>query len=256
MHLTPLLQICVNFENKKSCFRLFSRLKEAGRFKYQKMSKSGKTVLENNRRNLIIENRGFVREPHVPCGYVFHPGLFERKNHRQQGHCNDKDRPITCMAVNQSKTEVLVGSADHAAYTFCARKAIPRKRLYAKDCGHFDWLTSCLYLRDTPITAGVDGKLCIWERCNGSRSPMKCQQLVGNQGSISSIKSFAEKNIVSAGYDGSLCVWNVLSKGSPSFKKIVVSALLHTKNFIFQIYCITVRARSNQSLQLFVETSM
>jgi len=163
-------------------------------------------------KNKLNKSREFLREPQDSFRFVFHPGLFERNN-RKESHCIDSDRPISCMAVNQFREEVLVGSTDHAA-----KKASPRKRLYTKDYGHFDWLSSCLYLHDTPITAGIDGKICIWDRSKSST--IKCQQLVGNQGSISSIKSLAENNIVSAGYDGSLCVWNLSSIDSHSFQKI------------------------------------
>ncbi len=48
--------------------------------------------------------------------------------------------------------------------------------MYSKKCGHTDWVTAVAHLKDNRvISAGMDGKLCLWNANDRSR----CVDLVG-----------------------------------------------------------------------------
>ncbi|GMH88426.1 hypothetical protein TL16_g11153 [Triparma laevis f. inornata] len=154
----------------------------------------------------------FLRGPLHPEGMEFDPASFETRkdgSRIQKGSTEDSDRPSTCIAVNPNQSECVVGSADHASYTFSTRNASPLRRLYSRTTGHSDWVSACTYLCDNRIlTGGMDGKVCLWRR-GGS----DCTDLFGEQGSVSVLKSLSTDTplAVSAGYDGSVIVWNCQS---------------------------------------------
>ncbi|GMH80520.1 hypothetical protein TrST_g2943 [Triparma strigata] len=154
----------------------------------------------------------FLRGPLHPEGLEFDPASFEKRkdvSRIQKGSSEDSDRPSTCIAVNPTQSECVVGSADHASYTFSTRNASPLRRLYSRTAGHSDWVSACTYLCDNRIlTGGMDGKVCLWRR-GGS----DCTDLFGEQGSVSVLKSLSDDTplAASAGYDGSIIVWNCQS---------------------------------------------
>ena len=150
-------------------------------------------------------------------GSEFNPASFEEKKRLQSGPSSDSDRPTTCMSVSPNGSECVVGSSDHASYTFSTHNATPLRRLYSKASGHTDWVTCAAYLSDNRIvTGGMDGKMCLWRR-GGS----DCQDLFGEQGSVSVLRSLSADSplAASAGYDGSVCVWN-FSGARSSMEKI------------------------------------
>ena len=60
------------------------------------------------------------------------------------------DRNLLCMSLASSAgrtntTEVVVGSADHALYTFDLETATRRRTLYTKQHGHRDWVSCCVH---------------------------------------------------------------------------------------------------------------
>ena len=147
---------------------------------------------------------------------TFDPAFFEKKRSQPTGDIIT--RPFTCIAVNQEKSEVLVGSADHAAYTFSAENGSGKRRLYHRSFGHREWVSSCCFLPDgRPLTGGQDGKLCLWSKGGAS-----CRDLPGKQHSVSQCSPVADNVAVSSGYDGSLVVWNLVGS-SPICVKIEVN---------------------------------
>ena len=79
------------------------------------------------------------------------------------------------------------------------------RELFNKRYGHTDWVTTCAYLSDGRIVSGsMDKQLCLWDK-----SAVKCQNLVGHNGSISKVKVDSSNVAVSAAYDSNLLVWHL-----------------------------------------------
>lgn len=57
---------------------------------------------------------------------------------------DQSDRPALCMSVND--TEVVVGSSDHALYTFDLTNGRKLRTLYSKQFGHKEWVTCVAHI--------------------------------------------------------------------------------------------------------------
>lgn len=57
--------------------------------------------------------------------------------------CDASDRPLLCCSLSPGG-ELVVGSADHALYTYHAPTGRPLRRLYGPRHGHIDW---CVNIR-------------------------------------------------------------------------------------------------------------
>jgi WD40 repeat protein len=65
-----------------------------------------------------------------------------------------------------------------------------------------------IFLRDGRIlSGGMDKLLCLWDA-----KVVKCQNLVGHNGSISKVKVDDQNIAVTSAYDSSLLVWNLDTK--------------------------------------------
>eukprot|EP00923_Selenidium_pygospionis_P020330 GHVN01035181.1.p1 GENE.GHVN01035181.1~~GHVN01035181.1.p1 ORF type:complete len:576 (+),score=79.65 GHVN01035181.1:6199-7926(+) len=155
--------------------------------------------------------------------FTFTPAAFEKQAPRQtsaqiavfgQSTGNPAldavDRPTTFLAMSPSGTECLMGSADHAAYTFSALNGGPFKRLYTKTSGHVDWVSCGVYAGGeghTIVTGGVDGNLIVWKGGQKEASgAFHCRQ-----GPVCVMKcaSTIQPLVVTGGHDGTVCVWDV-----------------------------------------------
>jgi len=64
------------------------------------------------------------------------------------------------------------------------------------------------FIRDGRIlSGGMDKLLCLWDA-----KVVKCQNLVGHNGSISKVKVDDQNIAVTSAYDSSLLVWNLDTK--------------------------------------------
>ena len=70
----------------------------------------------------ITNNDRFVRPPLDPAGTL----------------CDASDRPLLCCSLSPGG-ELVVGSADHALYSYHAPTGRPLRRLYGPRHGHIDW---------------------------------------------------------------------------------------------------------------------
>src|SRR5262249_11887049 len=76
------------------------------------------------------------------------------------------------------------------------------------ETGHHEWITSlCIApgVENEVITAGMDGKLCIWKDNESFLKLMSSKS--GHSGSISKVISFGFSNALSSGYDKQLKLW-------------------------------------------------
>lgn len=72
------------------------------------------------------------------------------------------DGPIMCLSVSDKNDEAVVGSSDHALYTFDPSTGRRKRRLYTKLHGHREWVTCCTYTSTGEIlSAGMDSKMCL-----------------------------------------------------------------------------------------------
>ena len=119
------------------------------------------------------------------------------------------DRPIMCLSVSDKNDEAVVGSSDHALYTFDPRTGRRKKKLYTKRHGHREWVTCCTYTSTGEIlSAGMDSKICVWDR-----KALRCDELLGHTGSVSTLLSGRNCNVaISGSYDRTIRVWNVKSR--------------------------------------------
>jgi WD40 repeat protein len=135
------------------------------------------------------------------------------------------DRPILCSstASDISRMEVIFGGADHALYSVNVnnKKVI---KMYSKKYGHTDWVTAVCHLKDNRvISAGMDGKLCLWSSSDRSR----CVDLVGGHTkSVSKVVSSSLSNIaLSCGYDTNLVLWTFNENiNNDSMKNLSISS--------------------------------
>ena len=94
------------------------------------------------------------------------------------------DRTVLSMDIAPKGDFAVTGSGDHGLRIFNIRTGKKLRELYSKRFGHTDWVTTCAYLQDGRILSGsMDKRLCLWDR-----SAVKCQDLVGHNGSISKVK--------------------------------------------------------------------
>jgi len=122
------------------------------------------------------------------------------------------ERPLMCLAVSplQSKTEAVVGSSDHALYTFDFSTGKRLRTLYSKRFGHQEWVTCVSYSFDgRVVSGGMDSKLCVWM---GNR----CDDLRGHTGSVSVLECGGTAKsadlVISGSYDRSIRVWSLKDK--------------------------------------------
>jgi len=77
----------------------------------------------------------------------------------------------------------VTASADHGLRIYNLRTGKQVRQLFNKRFGHTDWVTTCAYCTDGRVVSGsMDKQLCLWDR-----SAVKCQNLVGHNGSISKV---------------------------------------------------------------------
>ena len=129
-------------------------------------------------------------------------------------------RPLLCSSSHYNqvlkKREIVFGGADHALYaiqsTSPANHPSPIVKMYSKQFGHSDWVTSVTHLTDgRVVSSAMDGKLCLWEL-----NKRRCADLLHHTKSVSKLVTIAseEQMCVSASYDCTLAVWNFSSGGS------------------------------------------
>lgn len=91
----------------------------------------------------------------------------------------------------------------------------PVVKMYSKQFGHTDWVTSVAHLSDgRVISSAMDGKLCLWEL-----NKRRCEDLIHHTKSVSKVVGVSDAGsvmCVSASYDCSLAVWNFGSMDSNS----------------------------------------
>ena len=118
------------------------------------------------------------------------------------------DRPIMCLSV-YDENEAVVGSSDHALYTFDPSTGRKKRRLYTKRHGHREWVTCCTYTSTGEIlSGGMDSKICVWDR-----KALRCDEMLGHRGSVSTLLSGKNCDIaISGSYDRTIRVWNVKSR--------------------------------------------
>jgi len=111
--------------------------------------------------------------------------------------------PLLCSSSYND--EVVFGCADHALYAINITDKSKRiKKLYTKQHGHAEWVSSVSHLLDgRVISAGMDGKLCLWDL-----DKSKCTDLIGHSASISKVLTDTRYNTaISCGYDKNICLW-------------------------------------------------
>ena len=125
-------------------------------------------------------------------------------------------RPLLCSSSHYNpilkKREVVFGGADHALYaiqsTSAATHPSPVVKMYAKQFGHSDWVTSVAHLSDgRVVSSAMDGKLCLWEL-----NKRRCADLVHHTKSVSKVVGITDSDAlmcISASYDGSVAVWDL-----------------------------------------------
>ncbi|KAL3684256.1 hypothetical protein R1sor_002278 [Riccia sorocarpa] len=125
------------------------------------------------------------------------------------------DRPLMCMSVRGN--EAAIGCADHSVYTVDVVRGKRLRNLYNKRYGHTEWVTCVEHLQDGRILSGaLDKKLCLWDATG-----VRCTDLLGHDGSISSLKVIDSTYAVSASYDKTLMLWNLTgSRGRASTEPV------------------------------------
>lgn len=129
-------------------------------------------------------------------------------------------RPLLCFSSHYNqvlkKREIVFGGADHALYaiqsTSPANHPSPIVKMYSKQSGHSDWVTSVTHLADgRVVSSAMDGKLCLWEL-----NKRRCADLLHHTKSVSKLVTIASEDqmCISASYDCTLAVWNFSSGGS------------------------------------------
>jgi WD40 repeat protein len=120
--------------------------------------------------------------------------------------CSKKltDRNILCMSV--SGNQVILGSANHSAYTMSSDLK-QTKELHSKKFGHSDWVSCVTHAKKGSliISGGMDSKICVW-------SGLACTDLTSHVGSISSLTMVDERLMISTSYDRSIKLWDVEKK--------------------------------------------
>lgn len=119
------------------------------------------------------------------------------------------DRPLLCMSVSDDGRDVVVGSADHAAYGVDAADPRPRpaRTYHGKDDGHAEWVAAVAHCGPHGVaTGGVDGKLCLWRR--GARAE-DVAPAGGPSLSVLLADGAAPHLLFAAAYDGVARVYDV-----------------------------------------------
>jgi len=128
------------------------------------------------------------------------------------------DRNLLCLSVSPvtssgGATEVAVGGADHAIYTFDLETGRKRRTLHSKRYGHADWVACVGHTASGQVlSGGADGKLCLWASGGG----VACEDLSSESGAtahagpVSVLKCDAGCGLaVSGGYDKTVRLWDV-----------------------------------------------
>jgi len=117
------------------------------------------------------------------------------------------DRNIMCMSVLGEKA--VLGSADHGLKEVNVRAGQVLRTLYTKRYGHTEWVSTVSHCPDGRVlSGGMDSKICLW-----NASGVTCVDLTGHLGSISRIRTHAQRGYaISAAYDRTLRVWDLQTK--------------------------------------------
>lgn len=112
------------------------------------------------------------------------------------------DRNLFCMSTHAD--EVVVGGADHSLTVLRVSsegRLQSARKLYSKQFGHCDWVTTVVHLPDGKlVSGGMDSKICMW-------SGTRCKHLIDHAGSVSRIRTLGRKHFISSSYDRSLKCW-------------------------------------------------
>eukprot|EP01029_Cantina_marsupialis_P002110 TRINITY_DN11929_c0_g1_i1.p1 TRINITY_DN11929_c0_g1~~TRINITY_DN11929_c0_g1_i1.p1 ORF type:complete len:430 (+),score=93.25 TRINITY_DN11929_c0_g1_i1:151-1440(+) len=117
---------------------------------------------------------------------------------------NEERNQTLCMSVFGD--EVVVGSTDHALYTYDTESGRHKRTLFPRSGeGHNEWVTCVDHLSDgTIVSGGMEGKICVWSKLH-----IRCKALTGHVGSISQVLAGQTGSIVlSAGRDKKLMFWD------------------------------------------------
>lgn len=102
---------------------------------------------------------------------------------------------------------LVTGSADHGLRCYLLHSLKYEKELYSKRYGHAEWVTSVAH---TPtgriLSSGMDSKLCYWDA-----KGVRCDDLLGHQGSVTKVMVDESNVAMSASYDCTMVIWNLNS---------------------------------------------
>ncbi|CAD8102273.1 unnamed protein product [Paramecium primaurelia] len=114
-------------------------------------------------------------------------------------------RGIFCMDI--MKDHLVTGSADHGLRCYNLSSMKYEKELYAKRYGHTEWVSSVQHLQNGQIvSAGMDSKICLWDA-----KGVRCNDLLGHQGSITKLMVDEQSVCISSSYDQTLVIWQLSS---------------------------------------------
>lgn len=120
--------------------------------------------------------------------------------------CDLSDRPSLCSAVHWGRSELVIGSSDHALYVVDTNTCTKKRTLYSKTSGHGEWVTTVAFCPDGKIVSGgMDSKLFLWP--SGSS---RGYELAGHSAPIAKVVADPSTGLVaSASYDKSIRLWDV-----------------------------------------------
>ena len=77
------------------------------------------------------------------------------------------------------------------------------KELFSKRYGHHEWVTTVAHLHNGRIiSGGMDSALCYWDS-----KGVRCDTLLGHEGSITKVLTDDNLIAISASYDATLIIW-------------------------------------------------
>jgi WD40 repeat protein len=107
------------------------------------------------------------------------------------------------MAVHND--QVVTGSADHGLRIYNVNTGAHVRQLFNKNFGHKEWV-SCVDITNDGrvVSGGMDGMLCLWDR-----RAVRCNNLTGHNGTISTLMVDERDVAISGSYDKSCVVWDL-----------------------------------------------
>lgn len=79
------------------------------------------------------------------------------------------------------------------------------RELFSKRYGHHEWVSSVAHLPNgRMISGGMDNLLCYWDA-----KGVRCDTLMGHQGSVTKVMTDHTGTAISASYDGTMIIWNL-----------------------------------------------